>query len=129
MRILIVDDDSVDRESIRRALKKVYSACDIVEVETVSESLDAIKQQSFEVVFLDYNLPQRNGIELLIELKGDAAVENTAFIMISTEEEERLALECKNAGAQDYLAKTELTPERLKQAIIKARDNFLLKVE
>ena len=124
MNILIVDDDRVDRECIKRALKKQQNIGYVVEVETVDESLSAMKQQKFDVVFLDYNLPQRNGLELLLELKGDALVENTAFIMMSTEEEERLVHACLDAGAKDYLAKTEITPERLEQSILKARASY-----
>ncbi|OUR65719.1 hypothetical protein A9Q79_01625 [Methylophaga sp. 42_25_T18] len=127
MKVLIVDDDFVDRESIKRSLKKEYRTCEVVEVETVDESLKLIKQDSFDIVLVDYNLPQRSGIELLLELKGDDAIKNTAFIMISTDEEERLSRECKQAGAHDYLAKTEITSQILKQAITQARASFLIK--
>lgn len=121
MRTLIIDDDLVDRKSLKRALKKDSTPCDVVEVESVDEGLIELKQQHVDIVFLDYNLPQRNGLELLLEIKGDDCVENTAFIMISTDEEERVSQACKEAGAMVFLAKTELNSITLKQAIFKAK--------
>jgi diguanylate cyclase (GGDEF)-like protein len=121
MNILIVDDDKVDRESIRRALKFTSSSCIIQEVESVDEALAIIKEQHFDIILLDYNLPQRNGIELLLELQGDHTVNATAIIMMSSDEEDDLALECIRAGAQDFLLKTEISPFRIHRAIINAR--------
>jgi len=121
MNILIVDDDKIDRESIRRSLKLPDSSCSIDEVESVDEAVALIKKQHFDVILLDYNLPQRNGIELLLELQGDSIIDGTAIIMMSSQEEDDLALECIRAGAQDFLSKTEINAFRLSRAIINAR--------
>tara|TARA_R110002049_G_scaffold276106_2_gene454230 strand:- start:279 stop:1973 length:1695 start_codon:yes stop_codon:yes gene_type:complete len=121
MNILIVDDDQIDRESIRRSLKSSDLSSRIQEVESVDEALAVIKEQHFDVILLDYNLPQRNGIELLLELQGDSTIDATAIIMMSSNEEDDLALECIRAGAQDFLTKTEINAFRLNRAIINAR--------
>lgn len=121
MNILIVDDDKVDRESVRRSLNFPSSSCSISEVESVDEALSIIKEQHFDIILLDYNLPQRNGIELILELQGNPTVEGTAIIMMSSNEEDELALECIRAGAQDFLTKTEISSFRLHRAIINAR--------
>ena len=120
MNILIVDDDKVDRESIRRSLKSSNSSSRIHEVESVDEALAILKEQHFDLILLDYNLPQRNGIELLLELQSDVDMKATAIIMMSSNEEDELALECIRAGAQDFLTKTEINAFRLHRAIINA---------
>lgn len=121
MNILIVDDDKVDREGIRRILSIPESPCSTQEAESVDEALRLIQKQIFDVILLDYNLPQRNGIELLLELHGDSRNNSTAIIMMSSNEEDALALECIRAGAQDFLTKTEISVFRLNRAIISAR--------
>ncbi len=126
MKILIVDDDLVDRKALTRVLKKNIVACEVVEVETVDESLIVLKQQKFDVVFLDYNLPQRSGLDLLLEINGDGCVKNTVFIMISTDEEHRLSQACREAGARGFLAKTALSSATLKQAISKAQADLAI---
>ena len=121
MKILIVDDELVDRISIIRALNKNNLMPDIIEAETAEEGLRQLAKSRFDVVLLDYNLPQKNGIEFLLELKGNSSTRNTAVIMMSTSEEEKLALECISAGAQDFLTKTEISAFRLRRAILGAQ--------
>ena len=125
MDVLIVDDDCVDREYIKRLLNR-GSSCSVIEAETVDEALDKIRQNCFDVILLDYNLPQRNGIELLLELKGESFLNPIAIIMMSHCEEETLALNCLKAGAQDFITKTEINTFRLRRAIFNAQTRFTL---
>ncbi|MBL4908331.1 MAG: EAL domain-containing protein [Sneathiella sp.] len=118
MNVLIVDDDLIDREHIKRVLLKGDSSCNIVNAETVDDGLNKLKAQNFDVILLDYNLPQRLGIEFLEEFSSDNALSSTAVIMISTSEEENLALQCIQSGAQDFLTKAEISTFRLRRAIL-----------
>ncbi len=121
MKILIVDDDLVDREHITRVLNRSDIECHITDVGRFDDALVKLKNLTFDVVLLDYNLPLRNGIDLLIELKADPTNSNTAVIMISTSSEDELAIRCINAGAQDFLIKTEINVFRLQRAIANAQ--------
>ena len=121
MDILIVDDDIVDRELVIRTLKRSNFTCKVTSVETVNEALEQLNNASFDAVLLDYNLPQRKGIELLLELKEEPNWRNIPVIMMSTSKEDELALKCINAGAQDFLVKTELNAFRLQRAIVNAQ--------
>ena len=121
MNILIVDDDIVDRELVTRLLRRSKITCDITEVESVDDALVQVKENSFDILLLDYNLPIRNGIELLLELKSGKDKYNIAVIMMSTSEEDGLALSCINAGAQDFLIKTEINGFRLQRAIVNSQ--------
>lgn len=126
MNILIVDDDIVDREHIKRTLRKTDRKCHFVEAESVDEGLSAFRGQQFDVVLLDYSMPQRDGIELLLEIKNEPNGNSVAIIMLSNSEEEALSLECVKAGAQDFLLKIEVTASRLNRAILQAQTRFEL---
>lgn len=121
MKVLIVDDDKVDRTSIIRVLKKNSPIPTIIEADTAEEGLKLLTESRFDVILLDYNLPKKNGIEFLLELKVNSITRNTAVIMMSTSEEEKIALDCIKSGAQDFLTKTEITAFRLRRAILSAQ--------
>jgi len=129
MNILIVDDDIIDREMIVRALKRSNIFCNITEVELVDQAVELLTHTAFDVVLLDYNLPQRKGIELLIELKDMPATKKAVVIMISTSKEDDLAIDSINAGAQDFLVKTEINAFRLQRAIANAQVRASLEKE
>lgn len=126
MNILIVDDDIVDREHIKRTLSKSDEKCYFTETESVDGGLAAFRAHKFDVILLDYRMPQRDGIEMLIELKNEPIDKSVAIIMLSNSEESDIALECLKAGAQDFLLKIEVTASRLKRAIIQAQTRFEL---
>ncbi|MBA6296291.1 bifunctional diguanylate cyclase/phosphodiesterase [Colwellia sp. MB02u-9] len=126
MNILIVDDDVVDREHLIRTLNKANSDCHIVETESVDEGLAAFKAEKFDVVLLDYRMPKRDGIELLLELRSALVDQSVAIIMLSNSEESDLALECIKNGAQDFLLKSEVTSSRLQRAILQSQTRFEL---
>ncbi|MFT6692723.1 MAG: diguanylate cyclase (GGDEF)-like protein, partial [Colwellia sp.] len=126
MNILIVDDDLIDREHLIRTLNKANSDCHIVVTESVDEGLAAFKAEKFDVVLLDYRMPKRDGIELLLELRSSLVDQSVAIIMLSNSEESDLALECIKNGAQDFLLKSEVTSSRLRRAILQSQTRFEL---
>lgn len=129
MNILIVDDDVIDRKMIARALSRSNIFCNITEVEMVDEAIEILAHTSFDIVLLDYNLPQRNGIDLLVELKEIPNTQNIVVIMMSTSSEDHFALNSINAGAQDFLVKTEINTFRLQRAIANAQARAHLEKE
>jgi len=120
MDILLVDDDTVDRVAIIRTLKKSNLRVNITEATTVDQGLKLYTEKSFDVVLLDYNLPLRNGIEMIDEIRNEPKDSSTAIVMMSTSEDEELALKCIKAGAQDFLIKSEISEKKLRRAILHA---------
>jgi diguanylate cyclase (GGDEF)-like protein len=118
MDILLVDDDTVDRAIITRTLKKSNLNVNIVEATGVDQGLQLYSEKSFDVVLLDYNLPLRDGIEMIVEIRSAPEESSTAIVMMSTSEDENLALECIKAGAQDFLIKSEISDIKLRRAIL-----------
>lgn len=129
MDILVIDDDVVDRERFRREIHAQDSSNVIVEASTAKEGLELYAQRKFDVVLLDYRLPDKNGIDALIELRKNPNDKGTAIIVASTINDMDIALACIRAGAQDFIPKNDITPDRLARAIIQAQERFILENE
>ncbi|MGX5202481.1 two-component system response regulator [Aliikangiella sp. IMCC44632] len=126
MNILIVDDDYVDREEIKHILSRTISQCNFVEKTSVDDAIEELKKNKFDIVLSDYRMPQKDGIELLIEIKNLKQSHSVAVILLSNSEDDELALSCIKAGAHDFLMKSEVTSSRLHRAISQARERFEL---
>lgn len=129
MDILLVDDDAVDRKAIIRVLEQNHSINLLSEAETVEQGLNLLNEQSYDVILLDYWMPQVDGIEMVIQLRDRPNLGQTAIVMMSNSDDEQVALDCLYAGAQDFLQKGEINASRLKRAILHARKRFELERE
>jgi DNA-binding NtrC family response regulator len=98
--ILIVEDEDYAREGLVRIFEKEYQA---KSAGTGEEALNHIKNTSFDIVLLDINLPDANGIELLKEIK--TAQPNADVIMTTGIDELDTAVTAIKLGASDYLIK------------------------
>lgn len=126
MNILLVDDDQVDRVLVKRVLQTSDINYQINEAVTVDQALEMHALNHYDLILLDYQLPKRNGIEMIKELRDEAREDSTAIVMISSSENEEISLDCIKAGAQDFLLKSEVTSIRLKRAILHASTRFNL---
>ena len=126
MNILIIDDDAVDRMAAVRTLRDSgLSLGEIIETDSADEGIQFAQNNSFDVILLDYQLPPTNGIEVLRLLRGIRNL-STAIVMLSHSNDENLALQCIEAGAQDFLMKVEVSSIRLKRAILLAKERYHL---
>lgn len=132
LQLVIVDDFDEDRAIIRRALRKGLDRHFIChEASNGEEALQVYAQTAsdspaLDIMLLDLNLPDMNGLELLQELQGDRASLPFPVVVLTgapREEEARAALA---AGAQDFLAKSQLTPEALTRTVLNAIERFRL---
>lgn len=126
--ILIIDDDEIDRRNVIRALKQVSVSVKIVEANNALDGLLKAKETLFDVILLDYRLPDRDGIEVLKSLRLDKT-HHTAIIMLTHQEDVSLAEQAIEAGAQDFLLKEEVNARRLMRAVHQARHRHKLESE
>ncbi|WP_438463924.1 two-component system response regulator [Marinomonas sp. PE14-40] len=126
MNVLIVDDDKVDQELVLRALKKSHLDVSIDTAKTVDEGLELYQHNSYDIILLDYRMPERDGTEMIYELTQSSKSSNTAIVMMSSSEDEQLAIDCLKAGAHDFLMKSEVTGARLRRAVLQAQTRFEL---
>ena len=128
MNVLIVDDDEVDREFLKRVLSKSSESFDIAEADSVEDGLALYDSAKFDIVLLDFSMPKRDGIELLIEFRVRPKESGTAIIMMSHSQDDALAAQCIMEGAQDFIVKSDINEERLRRSIIYARARFELEL-
>ncbi|QWL05425.1 putative bifunctional diguanylate cyclase/phosphodiesterase [Shewanella indica] len=120
MNLLLIDDDEIDRAAIIRALEQSSLAFKVMEANCAQSGLEFACQQHFDGILLDYMLPDANGLEVLSRL-NESAGEQTAVVMISRYEDDKLAQRCIELGAQDFLLKDEVNTSRLTRAIRNAK--------
>ncbi len=107
IRILIVDDDVVDRMACRRALSRNDLDFEFVmsEAESAHEGLQLAHSSKPDCVLLDYHLPDLNGLEFLAELRNDLGEIPVPVMMLTGTDNVSVAVEAMKSGAQDYLIK------------------------
>jgi PAS domain S-box-containing protein len=116
--VLIVDDSSADSELYRRYLlgNGDYDYA-ILEAKSGQEGLALWQQHHPNVVLLDYRLPDLDGLEFLAELRNWERSPLLPVIMVTGQGNEAIAVQAMKAGAQNYLVKGQITPERLQLAV------------
>lgn len=115
MKTLIVDDERLARNELRRLLE-VFPRIEIVgEAANSEEALEKIDQLGPELLFLDIQMPGKNGFELLSSIEG-----NVPDVIFTTAYDE-YALKAFEFNALDYLLKP-IEPARLAEAIGKVED-------
>jgi PAS domain S-box-containing protein len=123
LKILIIDDDPLDRTVLRQSL---YAAAgwDIAvhEAASGSEGIERCAALLPDCILLDYRLPDRNGLEVVRALNGKR--EECAIVMLTAIGNERVAVEAMKAGALDYASKDSATPEALQQIVRSAIQKF-----
>jgi class 3 adenylate cyclase len=116
--VLVVDDSEVNRDVLHRRLTRgghtVGLAAD------GRQALELLRACPFDVVLLDILMPGMNGVEVLEQLKADAALRNVPVIMVSAFNEIDLVARCIELGAEDYL------PRPINSVLLEARINACL---
>jgi signal transduction histidine kinase len=115
LRVLVVDDDDVDRMAVRRSLKSSGIETDVTEAADASAALDCLHSSHFDCALLDFRMPGSDGLELLRRIRKDGV--SVPVIMLTGYGDEQTAVDLMKAGASDYLPKNSLTPERLGQSL------------
>ncbi len=103
--ILLVDDNPEHRLLITRILRRGIQNVSIEEAGSGSDCIAKIGQTKFDLVLLDYSLPEMNGFEVLDVL--NKIRDNMPIIMITGREDDQIAEEAKRRGASDYIVKSK----------------------
>jgi len=128
MHILVIDDDVVDRTAIKRHLSRPGRDITIHEASTGQEGLDMIVKKEYGCVFLDYRLPDMDGITLLRKVyNSDSDLTSAPIVMLTGQGSEGVMADALRWGAQDYILKDNISAETINIALAKAREVFELK--
>ncbi len=115
LKVLIVDDDIVDRMLVQRSLKNAGVKVIFTEAETCAQAMQILEREAFDCIFVDYQLPDRDGLSLvhsIRELKITCPI-----VALTGQGDEQIAVELMKAGATDYLSKARFAPESLAQLL------------
>ena len=114
--VLAVDDDHGDAELLRCDLAQIPGIdLDFVHVPTVVEAEAALSRVGVDVTFVDYRLDAGTGLELLRSIRASGDLR--PVICLTGKGDEHVAIDALRAGADDYLIKSEVTPDTLRRSI------------
>ncbi|BAY83050.1 response regulator receiver signal transduction histidine kinase [Calothrix parasitica NIES-267] len=111
LKILIIDDDEVDRMAVTRALKAVAIRMELSEATDYSEAVEILEEKQFDCVFVDYLLPGKDGLALVKEIRASGS--KVPLIVLTGQGDEKTAVDLMKAGASDYITKSRITSDLL----------------
>ena len=115
LRLLLIDDDQVDRMAITRLLRQTRFEVAVGECPDRSSAFTLLSSGTFDGILLDYYIPGTDGLEILKEIRRRRHA--MPVIVLTGQGDEEVAVELMKAGAADYLNKNGLTAERLERSL------------
>ena len=106
-KILIIDDDKTDRLLIKKALLKVESDLEIIELASGREAVSSIKSESPLATLLDIRMPGIDGFQVLKAIREDTKTRSHPVIMVSGSDETSDKSMANEFGADGYLVKPD----------------------
>jgi len=118
VRALIVDDSSVMRKIVERALRQAgLDALVVREAGSGTEGLEVLKATPVDLILSDINMPSMDGLEFLRQIRAQNLASGVPVVMITTESSEEHVKQAILAGAQGYIRKP-FTPEQVKERVL-----------
>lgn len=114
LRILLVDDHAIVRVGLKQMLADAFERLEVIEVGTGQEALAKVQEASCDLVILDINLPDTNGLDILKKLKTLRS--GLPVVVLSFHPEEQYAVRALKSGASAYVTK-DTAPQELATAI------------
>ncbi len=103
-KFLVVDDFSTMRRIVRNLLKELgYSNVD--EAEDGAMALSKLKNENFDFVISDWNMPNMDGLEMLKQIRADGAIGKLPVLMVTAEAKKENIIAAAQAGANGYVVK------------------------
>ena len=118
IRVLIVDDSSVMRKIVERALRQAgLDPLVVLEAGSGVEGLDALRNNAVQLILSDINMPSMYGLEFLRQLRAQKLADGVPVVMITTESSEEHVRQAIQSGAQGYIRKP-FTAEQVKERVL-----------
>lgn len=118
LRVLIVDDSSVMRKIVGRALRQAGLEMEqVLEASNGSEALTVAREHPLDLILSDINMPMMDGLEFVRQLRTIEAAQDIPVVMITTEAGEAHVVQALSSGASGYIRKP-FTPDQIKERVI-----------
>ncbi|MDT7907986.1 MAG: response regulator [Candidatus Calescibacterium sp.] len=115
IKILLVDDQPLIRKIVRDILAQL-GYMNVEEAENGQDALEKLRMKKFDLIFLDWNMPIMQGIDVLRELRKMPAYKDTPVIMLTAEAEKEKVLTAIQEGVTNYIVKP-FKPATLKEKL------------
>ncbi|MGI9288477.1 MAG: ATP-binding protein [Pseudomonadales bacterium] len=115
--ILLVDDCALDRKLIRQLIEKSNHPFQISDADGIDTALRMISEHEYDVLLLDYRLPDGIGPERIEDLRDRANNFHLPIIVLTGHGDEHTAIESFKDGASDYMPKDDMSTSSLFRSI------------
>ena len=128
MSVLIVDDDPTIAAMLQQVVRQLGSGliCEPVWADKGVLARAQLKKRRFQLVLLDYMLPDEDGLAVLTAINGLPASERPVVIMLTGAGNEQIAVAAMKMGVRDYIAKPVVDFPALRRSIISALEHYRL---
>ncbi|HBL10090.1 MAG TPA: PAS domain-containing sensor histidine kinase [Cyanobacteria bacterium UBA11162] len=112
LNILVIEDNSAEVELIEELLSESPTIrVNVNHVERLSKAIELLAQKKFDAILLDLSLPDSQGLDTIARIKEYGII--TPIVVLTARNDQELALQSIQAGAQDYLVKGNVSSELL----------------
>jgi PAS domain S-box-containing protein len=118
LRLLVAEDNAVNRQLALALLRKLGYEADVVE--NGREALNAVEREAYDVVLMDVQMPELDGLEATARIRDSLGSEGPTIIAMTANAMEGDRDECLAAGMDDYLSKP-IRPDELARALARCR--------
>ncbi|MEW4454468.1 hybrid sensor histidine kinase/response regulator [Bremerella sp. JC817] len=116
--LLVLEDDLADQELIERHFVRSRHNFQLTWATKLAEALAHLKEQPFDAIVSDVNVPDSSGFETIARLREHCG--QSAIFVLTSQEDNDVEDEIFGAGAQDYRGKEELSSNSLGRAVVHA---------
>ncbi|MDE6917975.1 MAG: response regulator [Lachnospiraceae bacterium] len=102
LRILAVDDSSISLAAIEQELKRDY---EVIPVNSGDRAVQYVKRERPDLILLDIQMAQKDGIETLREIRGLEKGRDVPVIMLTSKQDKATVVETSKLGIYDYVIK------------------------
>jgi len=118
IKILVVDDASFMRDIVRKGVRSSYPGFVIKEAADGSQAQSLLKQEDFELILCDWEMPKMTGEELLAWIRAESPKPDTPFVMITSRGDKEHVVKALELKANNYIVKP-FTNEKLTEVVTK----------
>lgn len=114
-KIIAIEDDASTKMILKGTLRK-YGYNDVEECSDGTEALKKIKENNYDLILCDWQIPGMDGLTLLKKIKAQEELKSTPFVMITGESEKESIISAMKAGVDGYIVKP-FAPVSIKQKL------------
>jgi two-component system chemotaxis response regulator CheY len=104
-KVLVVDDSRIMRNLVKNIFSDLKIPCEYLEAENGKKALQLIELEKVSLIFLDWNMPEMDGMEFLKKVRSMPDYKETPIVMVTSEAAKYNVVEALQNGATDYIVK------------------------